>query len=446
MKYIKLSLMALVLMGVTTSCFKMEEADIFDQNAAERLENAKNEYSKMLTDKGGVWAMEYFANTGEPGYVYVMKFNKDGSVDISGDNKWVAEGLKQSETFATKNSMWEVITDDGPVLTFNTYNPIFHIFANPEDIPDTEEDEQGYGHEGDYEFDIMSVQGDTLLVEGKKYRMPIIMYRLSEETQPVDYFAGINKILQSTNITKFPDLLLTAGNGHKYIVNDISTLIPSFYEQGGYKIVDQVSANAIATEKGFRFIVPLELYNTTGETPVPSGYYVQHFELQDDGSFLCTDDNVSRITSLPVNEIFPVQDYAWEMETTTMGGEFATRFATLAAEVKSGAMRATLKGFQFKYDTKQKSYSFYYEAGSRKGNFWLNEYAFEGSNNVKFTPTGTNDSNGGVLLKNAASAQSFLDFVFSTSYDIVQENKLNPSRLQLVSKANPEDFFFVNVK
>lgn len=438
--------MAMLLMGITTSCFKMEEEDIFDQNAAERLESAKQLYINTLTDKGGVWAMEYFANVEEPGYVYMMKFNKNGSVEISADNKWVAEALGSTETLATKTSLWEVITDDGPVLSFNSYNPIFHIFANPEDIPDTDPDEQGYGHEGDYEFDLMKVQNDTLFLSGKKYRMPIIMYRLSSETVPAEYFGKINDIIKSTNITKFPDLLLSAGNGKNYIVNDIATLIPSIYEQGGYKLVDAVTGNTIATDKGFRFITPFELYNSGVEVPSPSGYFVQHFELQEDGSFLCTDDGVSRITSLPMDQIFPLDTYSWEMEANTLGGEFATRFATLAAEVKSGAMRSTLKSFTFMYDSKKKSKSFYYEAGSRKGNFYLEPYTFEGTNNVTFKMTGDKDSNGNVLLKNAASAQSFLDFVFSTSYDIVQENMVNPSRLKLVSKANPENYFFVNVK
>ncbi len=438
--------MALLFAGTLSSCFKMEEPDIFDDNASERLENAKKLYTETLTDKGGVWAMEYFASESEPGYVYVMKFNTNGSVEISGDNKWVAEGLGSSETFATETSLWEVLTDDGPVLSFNSYNHIFHIFANPEDIPDTEADEQGYGHEGDYEFDLMKVQNDTLFLSGKKYRMPIIMYRLPSETVPAEYFANINNILKSTNITKFPDLLLTAGNGRKYIVNDIATLVPSIYEEGGYKLVDAVSGNTIATDKGFRFITPFQLYNAGVEVPTPSGYFVQHFELQSDGSFLCTDDNVSRITSLPINEVFPLDDYSWEMDPNTLGGEFETRFATLASEIKSGAMRATLKSFTFMYDKTKKCKSFYYEAGSRKGNFYLKPYEFAGTNNVTFALTGDKDSNGNVLINNAASAQSFLDFVFSTSYDIIQENALNPSRLKLVSKANPQNYFYVNVK
>ena len=177
-KIFNISVMLLALALTTTSCFKNEEDDIFDKSAADRLEAAIKDYSDVLTSQGGKWAMEYFASTEEPGYVYVMDFKKDGSVLITGANKWVAIETATYDpkrvTFDPKSerSMWQVIADNGPVLSFNTYNKLFHLFANPEDVPGTEEDENGYGHDGDYEFDLMRTNaagdtGTTVAVKGR---------------------------------------------------------------------------------------------------------------------------------------------------------------------------------------------------------------------------------------------------------------------------------------
>ena len=178
-KFLNISLLALVVFSMFSlaSC-KNEVDNIFDEDAVIRLDKAKAEYSDILTRNGGKWQLEYFANENEQGYIYLMTFAKDGSVTISGNNQWinyVKTGSTKTPAFGSEISMWEVIADNGPVLSFNTYNKYFHFFADPYDIPstggaatDADIDESGYGHEGNYEFDIMKYSGDTLYLTGKK--------------------------------------------------------------------------------------------------------------------------------------------------------------------------------------------------------------------------------------------------------------------------------------
>ena len=87
MKKIFYFTLALALAAGVSSC-KNEEDDIFDDTAANRLEQYKKDYANVFTDKGGKWALEYFANTEEPGYVFVVTFDKNGSVEVAGNNKW----------------------------------------------------------------------------------------------------------------------------------------------------------------------------------------------------------------------------------------------------------------------------------------------------------------------------------------------------------------------
>ena len=90
-KFLNISLLTLVALSslMLGSC-KNEVDEIFDEDAVARLDKAKAEYTEILTSQGGKWQMEYYANSDEPGYVYLMTFRNDGSVTISGMNKWTA--------------------------------------------------------------------------------------------------------------------------------------------------------------------------------------------------------------------------------------------------------------------------------------------------------------------------------------------------------------------
>ena len=147
-------LTAALLLGslvMTTACSN-EEDDIFDQSAAERLNAASETYSNLLTAGTGKWAMEYFPTnntdryTGS-GYLMTMKFDKSSAVTVGMKN------IFSNNVYREATSMWQVITDDGPVLSFNTWNDNLHQFSQPEDIPFTTgsgNNEQGTGVGGDY--------------------------------------------------------------------------------------------------------------------------------------------------------------------------------------------------------------------------------------------------------------------------------------------------------
>ncbi|MDE7406933.1 MAG: DUF4302 domain-containing protein, partial [Muribaculaceae bacterium] len=191
-KYIALGAVALT--GFT-ACSD-DEANVFEDSAAIRLENYKKQYEEILVDKGGKWAMEYFTNEEEPGYVFVMTFNKNGGVEVTGMNKYVDLEYNTTNAAHTAESAWEIITDNGPVLTFNTYNDVFHIFSRPEDIqdgktnPDTGREiiETGYGHSGDYEFMFMEVQDEnTVRLRGKKRGYATYLRRLPADTDDATY-------------------------------------------------------------------------------------------------------------------------------------------------------------------------------------------------------------------------------------------------------------------
>lgn len=261
--------------------------DVFDKSAADRLEDFKSEYKKTLTADGGLWAMEYFANEDEAGYTFIMRFHDDGSVDIYADHKYIGE------TFQVETSLWDMIADNGPVLTFNSYNTLFHVFSDPADIPEigntpgmqggaSGPDETGTGHAGDYEFQIMSVDedGNTIRMLGKKRLYDIYLRKLHfTEVAEIEKYLADAAAVPSRFAKRFNDMTLTAEDGEVFRIYDLSTGIPSVYPLYGDKIDQTCSQNGIFTVDGIRFLKPFEIERADGTT-----FEVSELRFNEDGT------------------------------------------------------------------------------------------------------------------------------------------------------------------
>lgn len=333
-KLYKFSAIAAVLMSASLASCNHEEADIFDQNAAHRTEEARKMYKEILLDKGGKWQMEYFTTEEEHGYVYIFTFRNDGTVTISGNNEYITKLTNIDSnvpSYGSETSMWTILSDNGPVLSFNSYNTIFHLFATPEDIPGTERDEQGYGHSGDYEFDLMKFSNDTLYLEGKKNGAEIIMTRIAPETDDKTYLNEVVALADSFFNAKVPAVYVNLPGGYRHVVLDGATQLPKFYPETGDYITEYVGRNAIITHDGFTLGKPLTLRDSIDG----NDYTIQHFIRQKDGSLLCTDDNRITITADALNKVVGDERLLWRVNAADCKGELGTAFAGLNTGFKA---------------------------------------------------------------------------------------------------------------
>ncbi|UKK51420.1 DUF4302 domain-containing protein [Prevotella sp. E13-17] len=183
---------------VLASCVS-EEDDIFDQSAAERLNAVSKVYIDRLCDSPGGWVMEYYPytdnedmNTGV-GYLIMNRFHKNQSVYTLMKNK------ATRNTVMNDSSAWEVITDMGPVLTYNSYNKCLGRFTDPYDdyilTPGTYDDESGKGLQGDYEFVMVDVPegGNHIMLKGKKRGVYQRLTRVPVGTDFEQYIDDMNK-------------------------------------------------------------------------------------------------------------------------------------------------------------------------------------------------------------------------------------------------------------
>lgn len=195
-KILSYTLVAFAAAATMASC-KLEEEDIFDASAAERLNEASDVFSQRLIDGSDGWAFEYFAQPETSldtyikgvGYLMCAKFDSDKSVLVGMSNDFTDK--KYDEDL----SSWQVINDMGAVLSFNTYNRMLHTFSIPEDVKGTPDDETGKGFLGDYEFVMVDVPegGDYVMLKGKKHKAYSRLTRLSPGTDFNEYLSDVQR-------------------------------------------------------------------------------------------------------------------------------------------------------------------------------------------------------------------------------------------------------------
>lgn len=229
-------IMAVGLVMSFTAC-STEEDNIFDQSAAERLNTISSIYSSRLTDSKGGWVMEYYPYTDNEdlitgvGYLIMNRFNADGSVYTVMKNK-ATGNTKWEDT-----SAWDVITDMGPVLTYNTWNRCYGRFTDPVDIDLTtgrSEDESGKGFQGDYEFVMVDVpeNADRIMLKGKKRGIYQRMTRIPEGTDFEAYIDDIDAFKSKLFSASSKWEIMMNDNGQRYRINYAYRGLATVYPDG----------------------------------------------------------------------------------------------------------------------------------------------------------------------------------------------------------------------
>lgn len=449
-KLYKFSAIAAVLMSASLASCNHEEADIFDQNAAHRTEEARKMYKEILLDKGGKWQMEYFTTEEEHGYVYLFTFRNDGTVTISGNNEYITKLTNIDSnvpSYGSETSMWTILSDNGPVLSFNSYNTIFHLFATPEDIPGTERDEQGYGHSGDYEFDLMKFSNDTLYLEGKKNGAEIIMTRIAPETDDKTYLNEVVALADSFFNAKVPAVYVNLPGGYRHVVLDGASQLPKFYPETGDYITEYVGRNAIITHDGFTLGKPLTLRDSIDG----NDYTIQHFIRQKDGSLLCTDDNRITITADALNKVVGDERLLWRVNAADCKGELGTAFAGLNTGFKAynGSSLVHFNiGLNVLNNTKS-PYTMVVRIKTKKGSY-LNmsvPYTVEyiGNDELKFV-LGEMDSNMKTFIEKVPAFQTMMNKLASSTFKCSSNSLIAPVNMLLTDSGDASSALGISIQ
>ena len=178
-------LLALVTLSAP-SCLK-DSKTIFDKSPAERLDEAVRVNKELLESSPEGWIMHYYAGKdySGPSYTLLMKF-KDGKITV----------LSERVPDQAYTSDYDVVQDQGPVLTVNTYNEALHFLASAAlGYPD--------GIQGDYEFAFISTSMDVIHLRGKKWKNDMTLTRMPKGSSWEEYMLAIVTIKDALTSSSF---------------------------------------------------------------------------------------------------------------------------------------------------------------------------------------------------------------------------------------------------
>lgn len=408
--YILLYLVATVL---TTACTH-EEEDLFDSSSAARADAAVKADLEILTGATNGWLMEYFpeAQQSYGGYNVLVKFGTDGKVTVASE-------LYNADNTAT--SLYSVTQSAGVVLSFDTYNDIFHLFSDPSDP--TGLGGKGNGMEGDYDFLILEATAEKILLKGKKSGGLATLTPM-----PSNWKEYISEIQDASSTMSFKKFNLEM-NGLSIPVTVSNRILTFTYEDenGDNK---SVTASYIVNTAGYKFYEPIIIAGTT-----LSGF---NFDATN-SLFTATDDeNVKLVPVIPpLNEQFVTGD--WFIAYSQLGAFAQKYFAyckqnyldtTIGEELVYAFMGSALYG----------SFGFNFNSSGYTG---LLGYAYEliGENQITLQFNMSGEGDGVWYHNNAGFNYLLVPFGYSTprTFTLTTDNTAAPSYITLTEEANPDN-------
>lgn len=224
-----------------------EVDDLFDKSAEERLDEELQTCKELLLSAENGWVLDYYpqSNQNYGGYCMTVKFD---------DQQVTAASEITGDPTQTVSSLYSIKSDVGPTLNFDTYNDILHYFADPDNSAGAG---LGKGYEGDYEFSIMSHTDNEIVLQGKKTKNTMHMYKLEESSE-----SYLTKVAQMTEaIANRPSEIGT----YEGTVNGVQIIATAPVDRHVSIQIGEEESQSIAcvyTDKGVRLYEPISINDT----------------------------------------------------------------------------------------------------------------------------------------------------------------------------------------
>ena len=362
-----------LLLGAS-SC-RMTEEDIWEDSSAERMNKTLAQYKNDLCAETEGWVLQYFANEGEPAYPILMKFSPNSAVTMAAKNSVATNNVYVEEEEPTS---YTLIGDMGPVLSFNTYNPLLHCFSDPQ--------MDGKGHLGDYEFVINGKNTDgSFDLRGKKHGVGMKMikfpkgatYTVGGETKTIekweDYYTAYNAVKNQLFPSKAKAMYLTAGE-ESYKVTGMGGGVLSI-------VNTEVSAESYTFTCSYVIGVDATVSLSSPFTGDNNKFKVQNFKLNEAGILECTDEGqVATISAGTVAEYFLAEGNIWRLDRNQMSDQYKTLFSQMQADCQKAGY-GSLQYLQYGWSATEKKMSFVFKTNKFEGEYYLDS-TVEGDNAV----------------------------------------------------------------
>ena len=448
-----LSLSAFAAMSLAFAGCAGEEEDLFSSSAADRLNMATAEYTQRFADKGGKWTLEYYPTprTDKPqglGYLMLLDFNADQSVKVAMNNDFTRNVYKEDV------SVWEMIADNVPVLSFSTYNECLHAFSDPADIGFTTgslEDETGLGAEGDYEFMVLSLEDNATeaMLKGKKRGVYDRLVRLPEDTDFEEYITDVMAFRNRIFSPSSPNNAMMVLGTDSFYIEDGATGMMNIFPLHGDHISNEDFYPYLITKHDGKYCLRFRDVITKGDDTRAAQMFVYDEEA---GKFFGTNDE-----SFIIEGGLPAPFFAdcltngktWRWVRNSAASE---SLAALNAKLyqQFTAVGNTLGNINFTQNAEGDfvcTMAFTFKvgrvtvSGSAVYLFTMQQTA----DGVTLAYKGPGNETAGTLLGNTPVLTEFIDYLTQTHVIEAQNTRFNMNTLKLTSAADANDWFVVTL-
>lgn len=438
--------------GFMSSCSPSEEDDIFDNSAAERLNAASALYSARLTAQPNGWAMQLYPTLQDEtpygrGYLLLLRFHKNHVVDAAMQNSFTGNA------YASDSSNWDVITDDGPVLSFNTHNNIIHTFSDPEDIPSTgtstaPNDETGTGIGGDYEFIIVDAPEDAsyMMLKGKKRGTYNLLTPVEEGVDYHQYLTDINNFTSYIFPSNSPTFDVVHYGDSIYKMEDAQDGLPNIYPYDQDAVIAQSFNPFLITKRGNNYYLRFRDAKTYNDVTVQDFRYdsiADRFISDVDTAYYISGDDPHRF----FNQCLENGTQFQLSNSSDMSDSFKALYSALNDECRD--RRETLNRINIVNNdgVLRVTFAYRFRSGSMQRNASRNfDYTISSDESgITLTYTGPEDDNASKFLEQHSTAQALLNALVGKFTVSAATTAFNLRTMKLTSQSDASSWFTVRI-
>ena len=435
-----------------TGC-KNEEDDLFSSSAAERLSESQKIYTERLG--GTTWVMEYYPldyteldpETRNPypnglGYVILNRFNADGSVEQAMNN--AASGNR----YVYDTSLWEVIADQGPVLSFNSFNKCIHTFADPGINDPWENLYQGRGYEGDYEFNVINLESDAefAMLKGKKRGTYVRMSKLPNDTDFETYLQDINNF-KAMLFNNSPNNCFMSLGDTTFVFTKGDRYMAEIYPVDGDAISENSDHVYTITKRDGQYY--LRFREKIGRGNCDAQEFVYNAQ---DETFYDVENSEYTIQGYPVGKFYNEyqQSNKWTTRTdASMSDAFKSAMDAVSADLLAVNRNYVFSNINFGYDAKTQKYlwTLRYLSSGRNATavYYFNFQCNEGDDTCTFSYIEPSDVAAQNVMNRCPAEQNMWNLLSQEWILSAADTKFNLTRIKLTSKTNPDIWFVMNI-
>lgn len=386
-----------------------DQEDIFSTSSSLRMQDVLDKTKAALTGNENGWALDYYPdrNLTYGGIAYAIQF------------KGTEATVYSQESDKSETSLYKLTNDDGPVLSFDTYNSLMHAYATPSSSEYEAKD-------GDFEFIIMDVQNDLITLKGKRSGNLMYMHRLNQSAK--EYITDVQKMEKRMLFSKYAlvvdgDSINIKRNKNVFTFTDPNT-------------GESTKIPFITTTTGFEF---KDTVNIMGKS-------VTGFLYSEDGIWANPTDNSVALVSLPQPLTEHLTTNYWFFKASSMSEQTLKYFNVAKnGSLSEGEDIVLMLLGPNDYLDYSGAFGFSFISGNYFGSLPI--YADVITDNIiTFGYTYKSEGNGLWYFTNAN--YNYIISILcnannSATYTLTSDNPTNPSWIRMEQMENPEIYFTV---